>query len=183
MAKTFEEQIGFHLDQLYAAALCFTLNEHRAEELLQETAIRAFHEFPRRRRDDDFRHYMLQMLVATYLQRRRLSGDDPLAADGTLTEEVFAAIQENLRPFPLPGSSARELMMRWLGKFWGELDDGDRLILWLADIERIRHRRIADMTGLTFEEVRWRHYRARQMLSRGAARELVRLARGGAEAC
>ncbi len=181
MAKTFEEQIGVHLDQLYSAALRFTLDEHRAEELLQEAAIRGFHEYSGRRREEDFRDYMLQILVATYLKRRRNMGGDPLASEADLTEEVFETRQELAGPFPAPGSSARLFLMRWMDKVWHELDDGDRLVLWLADIERIRHRRVADMTGLKVKEVRWRHYRARQVLSRGATRELGRIAGGGAE--
>jgi len=160
MAKTFEEQIGVYLDQLYSAALCFTLDEHRAEELLQEAAIRAFHEYSGRRGDEDFRHFMLQILVATYLKRRRSMGSDPLASEAVIMEEVFETRQELPGPFPPPGSSARLFMTRWMRGVWVELDDGDRVVLWLADIERLRHRRVAALTGLKVTEVRWRHYRA-----------------------
>ncbi len=183
MAKAFEELIGIHLDGLYTAALCFTLDEHRAEELLQEAAIRAFHEFPQRQPGGDFRRLMLNFLVSTYLQRQRREGRDPLAPDAALNAELVSDVPEpDMRPFPEPGTSGYRLLLDWIGGFWPQLDDGDRLILWLADVERIRHRRIAEMVGLSMEQVLKRHYRARGALSRGATRELNRRASGGIEA-
>ena len=182
MAQTFEELIGVHLDDLYSAARCFTQDEHLAEQLLQEASIRAFHEFPRLGRDSDFRYSMLGVLVSTYLQRRRRQGHDPLAPDRALDDEILSAEPRgSIEPFPEPGTPAYRLLLDWIGRVWSELDDGDRLILWLADIERIRHRRVAEMTGLAEDEVRARHHRARRVLSHGAARVLDRHAAGGAE--
>jgi RNA polymerase sigma-70 factor (ECF subfamily) len=180
MAQAFEELIGSHIDDLYSAALCFTLDEHRAEELLEEASIRAFHEFPRGQRDSDFRYLMLALLVSTYLQRQRRQGRDPLAPDTGLYDEIMRTTQErHIEPFPEPGTPGYRLLVDWIGHVWAQLDDGDRLVLWLADVERLRHRRVAEMTGLDVEEVRARHYRARRMLSRGAALELGRRASGG----
>lgn len=175
MAQTFEELIGSYLDGLYSAALCFTADEHRAEELLQEAAIRAFHQYLGRRWPSDFRQSMLEMLVTTYLERERRLGRDPLSpqlapphetADGSDGRDVEA--------FPLPGTNGYALMREWLSRNWPRLDDGDRLVLWLADVERIRHPRVAEMIGIDEQQVRSRHYRARRVLSRGAARELAR---------
>jgi RNA polymerase sigma factor (sigma-70 family) len=183
MAQAFEELIGSHLDDLYSAALCFTLDEGRAEELVQEASIRAFHEYPRRQRGADFRHLMLGTLVSTYLQRQRRQGRDPLAPDGELYDETVRRTEQMpLEPFPEVGSPGYRLLLDWFARVWAQLDDGDRLVLWLADVERLRHRRVAEMTGLGLEEVRARHYRARRNLSRGAARELGRRASGGVKA-
>jgi RNA polymerase sigma-70 factor (ECF subfamily) len=173
MGQTFEELIGNHLDHLYTAALCFTLDEHRAEELLQEATIRAFHEFCNVNAVNEFREGMLAILVSTYLQRQRRMGRDPLAYDSELLEEMFASGSTyTLEPFPEPGTAGYRLLRDWMSRVWPELNDGDRLVLWLADVERFRHSHVADMTGLDEEEVRVRHYRARRMLSRRAAREL-----------
>ncbi len=183
MGQTFEELIGLHLDDLYSAALCFTQDELRAEELLQEASIRAFHEFPRRRQMTEFRDSMLDVLASTYLQRERRAGRDPLAIDSAPKEEVLYGIAGiQVEPFPEPGTPGYRLLRHWMNKVWGQLDDGDRLVLWLADVERFRHVAIADLVGLNEEEVRDRHYRARLMLSQGATRQLVERASGGAEA-
>ncbi|UCC73773.1 MAG: hypothetical protein JSV86_04210 [Gemmatimonadota bacterium] len=183
MAQAFEELIGSFMDDLYSAAICFTLDEHLAEELLQEASIRAFHEFPRVQRRADLRHLMLALLVSTYLQRRRRQGHDPLAPDSGLYGEVEGTVpQQQVGQFPEHGTPRYRLLLNWAGHFWSQLDDGDRLVLWLADVERLRHRRVAEMTGLGVEEVRARHYRARRALGQGAARELGRRAYGGVEA-
>ncbi|UCC83189.1 MAG: RNA polymerase sigma factor [Gemmatimonadota bacterium] len=182
MARAFEELIGTHLDDLYSAALCFTLDEGRAEELVQEASIRAFHEYPYRQHDADFRLLMLGALVSTFLQRQRRQGRDPLAPHGGLYDETVRSTEWTpIEPFPEVGSPGYRVLLDWFSRVWAQLDDGDRLVLWLADVERLRHRRVAEMTGLDLEEVRARHYRARRSLSRSAERELGRRASGGAK--
>lgn len=180
MGQTFEELIGLHLDGLYSAALCFTLDEHRAEELLQEASIRAFHELSWQRGAAEFRLVMLERLVTTHLQRQRRAGRDPLAAAGAPQQRNGGESLRGLKPFPQPGTPGHVLLRSWMRGAWLELDDGDRLILWLADVERIRHPVVAKMIGIDVEEVRNRHYRARSVLSRGAADQLSR-GLGGAE--
>lgn len=183
MAQAFEELIGSHLDDLYSAALCFTLDEGRAEELLQEASIRALHGYPHRQRGAEFRHLMLGILVSTYLQRERRQGRDPLAPDGELYDETVRSTEQMpIEPFPEVGSPGYRLLIDWIASSWAKLGDGDRLVLWLADVERLRHRRVAEMTGLGLEEVRARHYRARRTLSREATRELGRRGSGGVKA-
>jgi len=176
MAQAFEELIGHHLDDLYSAAICFTLDEHRAEQLLQEASIRAFHELSTGPSDRDFRRAMLEILVSTYLQRRRRQRRDPLAHDvpPPLGELLDDDHHQRFAPFPAAGTPGYRMLVEWLTRTWAELDDGDRLILWLADVERMRHTRLAALTGLSERQVRARHYRARLTLSREAARELGR---------
>lgn len=182
MVQAFEELIGSHLDDLYSAALCFTLDERWAEELVREASIRAFHEYARRQRGADFRNLMLATLVSTFLRRQRGQGREPLALDGRPYDETARSTERILiEPFPEVGSPGYRVLLDWFSRVWTQLDDGDRLVLWLADVERLRHRRVAEMTGLEPEEVRARHFRARRNLSRRAARELSRRASGGAK--
>jgi len=178
MGQTFEELVGRHLDDLYSAALCFTLDEHRAEELLQDASIQAFHEFSRRPRHSDFRTAMLEVLVNTFLQRQRRMGVEPLASGAAPLHETLGSSPMTIAPFPEPGTAGYRLLHDWMNGVWSYLDVGDRLVLWLVDVERIRHPRVAVMIGLAVDEVRNRHYRARLVLSHGAARELDRAAGG-----
>jgi DNA-directed RNA polymerase specialized sigma24 family protein len=180
MGQTFEELIGLHLDDLYSAALCFTLDEHRAEELLQEASIRAFHELSRGPRGTDFRTGMLGVLVTTHLLRQSRQGVDPFSSEPEPLDEMLRAAPVNFEPFPEPGTAGYRLMRDWMSRVWSDLDAGDRIVLWLTDVERIRHPVVAGITGLDVDEVRSRHYRARLAMSRGAAEELDR-AVGGAE--
>ena len=184
MTRTFEEQIGFHLDDLYSAALCFTLDEHRAEELIQEASVRAFHEFPAARAHVDFGRAMLEVLVSTYLQRQRRKGRDPLAGEVDPLETMLTDVSHStyIEPFPEPGTPAYTLLSDWMFRVWHELDDGDRLILWLADVERLRHQQVAKMTGISLEHARSRHYAARRRMSQAAARYLKPRKAGTAQA-
>lgn len=183
MGQTFEELIGANLDDLYSAALCFTLDEHGAEELLQEASVRAFHQWTRRGRDSEFRRAMLEILVSVYLQRQRRTGRDPFASpvdsvDEMLDERSLAPFQ----PFPEAGTPGYRLLRDWVRKVWPDLDPGDRLVVWLVDVERLKHAVVAGMVGRDETDVRNRHYRARLVLSRGAARVLASSVADGAEA-
>ncbi len=183
MAQTFEELFGLHLDHLYGAAICFTLDEHDAEALLQEAAIRAFHQLSRRGRDSDFRRDMLEILVSTHLQRQRRMGRDSFASPVEPVVEMMSDTPHvQFQPFPEIGTPGYRLLTDWMRSVWPDLDPGDRLIVWLADVERLGHARVATMAGLDESEVRNRHYRARLTLSRGAAQVLAQFAAGGAEA-
>ncbi|HSG82279.1 MAG TPA: sigma factor-like helix-turn-helix DNA-binding protein, partial [Gemmatimonadota bacterium] len=126
---------------------------------------------------------MLEALVSTFLQREKLAGRDPLARLGA-PPEAFPNVdlQVEVDPFPAPGTPGYRLLRQWMTWVWNRLDDGDRVVLWLADVERLPHPAIARMTGAQEEDVRARHYRARLTLSRGAARRLAQGAVGGAEA-
>lgn len=175
MARTFEELIGRFLDDLYSAALCFTMDEYEAEELLQESSIRAFHQLHRSRRSGDFRQVMLEILVSTYLLRSRRAGRDPLTEEGPSLEELLSTgASADLTPFPERGTPGYRMLEAWMAEVWSELSEGDRLILWLADVERVRHSRLAELVGLPETQVRARHYRARSTLSREVARQLRR---------
>lgn len=179
MARAFEELIGPHLDGLYSAALCFTLDEHRAEELLQEASIKAFHEFAGHDPDVDFQQSMLKVLVSTYLLRQKRKGANPLASEAAPVTELFSHnVEPYAEPFPEPGTPGYKLLRAWLNQAWPQLDDGDRLVLWLADVEGLRHSQVAQMIDAGMEEVRSRHYRARRILSRGAALRLKKRAEG-----
>lgn len=179
MAETFEELISRHLDGLYSAALCFVGDEHRAEELLQEAAVRGFHEFAVDADAESFRERMLGRLVQAYLRRERRRGRDPLSEDGF---EVGEEVDGEARPsgrMPSRGSAGYQEFERWLERVLGELDDGDRLILWLTDVEGLGHGKVAEMVGSSEEGVRARHYRARRTLSIWARTELERWSASG----
>lgn len=179
MARTFEELIGSCLDDLYSAALCFTLDEERAEELLQEASLRAFHQHSRGQRDADFREVMLEILVSTHLRRSRRAGQDPLAEETpSFEDQLSTGPAAHLAPFPEPGTPAYRMLQAWVAEVWAKLSEGDRLILWLTEVERLRHPRLAELLGLPESQIRARHYRARSMLSREVARQLRRRAPG-----
>ncbi len=184
MARTFEELIGLHLDDLYSAALCFTLDEEEAEELLQEASVRAFHQWSRRGRDSEFRKAMLGILVAIHLQRQRRLARDPFASSVDSVEAMVGDLPpQQFEPFPEAGTPRFRLLRDWMRKVWPTLDPGDRLIVWLVDVEQLKHAAAADMVGRDETDVRNRHYRARLSLSRGVAQVLANTTAGGAEAC
>lgn len=182
MAQTFEESLTSDLDDLYAAALCFTQDEHRAEELLQEAAIRAFHEFHSPLQSAEFRVWMLGLLAATHLRRERRRGQDPFKEGVEPIHAEDEGVQEAFSAFPERGTRAYEWLRVWLDRAWVALDPGDRLVLWLVAVERLRHRRVAEILGLDEEQVRRRHYRARRTLSLGAAEHIKHGTPGSAEA-
>jgi RNA polymerase sigma factor (sigma-70 family) len=173
-AETFEELVGRHLDNLYSAALCFARDPHRAEEILQEAAIRGFHEFSRRTDRVPFREWMLGLLVSTYRSREARGGADPLPAEGPGGIEVGEGAEPSTRAprLPEPDSPAYRALGDSVERAWAELDPGDRVVTWLCDVERLDHARVARMLDVPKGHVRRRHHRARRSLA-SRAKEML----------
>jgi RNA polymerase sigma-70 factor (ECF subfamily) len=63
-----------HLDTLYRSALRFTRNRAEAEDIVQETCLKAFRNFHRFNPGTNCRAWLLRILRNTYLNRARRAG-------------------------------------------------------------------------------------------------------------
>ena len=82
----FEEIALIHLDDLYATALRYTKNDKDAEDLVQETYLKAFTNFHRYEKGTNCRAWLFTILTNTFINRFRrkkkereiLNADDDL---------------------------------------------------------------------------------------------------------
>jgi len=73
----FEREVMQHLDALYRTALRMTRNPQDAEDLVQETMLRAFRFLDRFEPGTNLRAWLFKILTNTYINRYRKQSSEP----------------------------------------------------------------------------------------------------------
>ena len=155
-----------HNQRLYRAARAILGDDAEAEDVVQETYVRAYRNLAQFRGDAAFSTWLTRIAVHEALARRRARArlvDVPL-------EEVLMADERT----PERNASDAELT-RVLEREIDALPDGLRAVLVLRDVDEMDTAATAIALDLAHEAVRVRLFRARRALAEsvGAAIELV----------
>lgn len=160
-AGDFRQDALGHLDALYGFALFLTRNRPDADDLVQETYLRAFRFAHRFTPGTHLRAWLFQILRNTFLTfyrraSRELAILDKEWPDG---EDGWA-----LEAPPIPVSAAHDL-----GRALAELSEEFRSVLLLADLEGFALGEIAEIMDTPVGTVKSRLFRARRLLRRRLA--------------
>jgi RNA polymerase sigma-70 factor, ECF subfamily len=167
-SSDFERESLAHLSSMLAVATRLTRNPTEAEDLVQDTfvkAMRARHQFEA---GTNMRAWLLRILTNTFINRYRRGGleksviegpdADPLA-DGWIGNATMSAMRD-------PESVAlRPMLEREIRQALDELPDEFRLAVMLADVEELSYREIADIMGCPIGTVMSRLHRGRSLLN------------------
>src|SRR6201984_1561885 len=161
----FERDVVPQLSQLYPAALRMTRNPTDAEDLVQETSVKAYAAFHQFRPGTNLRAWLNRILTTTFINVYRKRGREPQQAlGGDLQEWQMSA--DRLAP-PVPSAEAEALdrttdsdLLRALRDLPGEF----RTAVYLADIEGYPYREIAEMMGTPVGTVMSRLHRGRKRI-------------------
>ena len=172
-----------HLDALYRAAVRFCEgSETDAEDLVQETALRAFRAFGSLNDLAVGRAWLFTTLLWTYLNRARATARraEWLATD--LAQSDFEAALERWQPSATPEDLLEHLRLgERIVEALDRLPRTLRIVLWLVAVEGFRQRETARMLEIAEGTVASRLYRARRQLRAElvAEREFLGWKQGG----
>src|SRR5215510_5224693 len=83
----FEELALSHLDPLYSAALRLTKNERDAEDLVQDTCMRAYRFFDKFERGTNIKAWLFKILTNTFINRYRRRVKERSVVEGAAREQ------------------------------------------------------------------------------------------------
>ena len=154
------EGLSLHLDSLYRTARLLTGSEAAAEDLVQETAIRAWRGWTRLRSFTSLKPWLLQILHRTFLNTVRADERRPpfldIEIDELLSHPVLSVeTEESFQRAPLSEDIVAALE---------SLPPAFREALWLVEVEELKLSEVAEVTGVPVGTVASRLHRARRLL-------------------
>ncbi len=172
-----------HMPSLYTAALRMTRNAADAEDLVQETYLKAFRGFHTFQEGTNLKAWLYRILTNTYINTYRAKKRRPEQADVDDVEDLFLYRRLGGLEAASAGRSAEEQVLdRFTDAEVKEavesLPEQFRMVLLLADVEGFSYKEIAEILDIPIGTVMSRLHRGRRAMQKalfdfGMARGLV----------
>jgi RNA polymerase sigma-70 factor, ECF subfamily len=185
----FAELAMEHMPSLYSAALRMTRNPADAEDLVQETFLKAYRAFDRFEDGTNLKAWLYKILTNTFINSYRAARRRPEKADVEDVEDLY--LYRRLGGLQAAGagrSAEDEVFDRFtddeVKQAIESLPEAFRIAVLLADVEGFSYKEIADITDVPIGTVMSRIHRGRKALQKAlhdyaSARGLVGSADSG----
>ena len=163
----FASEVLPHQQTLYATALRLTRQPNDAEDLVQDTMLRAFKAWARFEPGSNCRAWLLRILTNSFINNYRRRRRHQRFANECPEDAVVALYGESHERTSNPeknliGHTLSDEVTAALAR----LGDDYRQVVELADLRGVRYRDIADTLGVPIGTVMSRLFRARRQLER-----------------
>ncbi|MBK6514173.1 MAG: sigma-70 family RNA polymerase sigma factor [Polyangiaceae bacterium] len=156
-----------HLDTLYGVASRMTRGSSEAEDLVQDTLVKAMRARDQFEAGTNLKAWLLRILTNTFINRYRRGGMERDLLDGPAIDPVAdgwvgASTMRSIRD---PESQAlKPLVEAELTRALDELPPDFRLAVILSDVEELSYKEIAEVMGCPIGTVMSRLHRGRKLL-------------------
>jgi RNA polymerase sigma-70 factor, ECF subfamily len=158
----FEQEALVHLDALYRVALRLTANPSDAEDLVQETMLRAFRSWDRYTPGTNAKGWLLTILRHLFINEYRRKSRHPETVDVD-TIEPFALFQEVQEEDP-QGAFFDKIVDDEVLRAVDQLPEAFREAVTLSDVEGLSYEEVAKVLDVPVGTVKSRLYRGRRLL-------------------
>ena len=153
-----------YLEPLYATALRLTRNRADAEDLVQDTLVKAFRFSDKFERGTNLRAWLSTILHNTWRNRVRDAGREAVEVDSTRLEGAETAVDGSSTSETPEQLLLRNTLDEDLRVALDELPDVFRQAVWMRDVEEFSYAEIAKMLDVPIGTVMSRISRGRRML-------------------
>ena len=150
-----------YIDSLYGTALRLTRRPADAEDLVQDTFLKAFRSSGQFERGTNLKAWLFTILHNTFRNMRRHDGRNPIEVDSEVVEQAEDVAGQNQTPEQL---LTRATLDADLQAALDALPEAFRQAVWLRDVEEFSYAEIARMIDVPIGTVMSRISRGRRML-------------------
>ena len=164
----FEHEVLPLLPNLYGAALRMTRNPQDAEDLVQETYLRAYRGFGGFREGTNLRAWMYRILTNTFINAYRKKQREPVTVPEDDTPDWY--LYDKLGGAGAEASAEAEVLERLpdedVQRALEDLPEAFRMAVLLADVEGFSYKEIAEILDVPIGTVMSRLHRGRKALQK-----------------
>jgi RNA polymerase sigma-70 factor (ECF subfamily) len=156
-----------HLDALHYAAMRLTRDESTAEDLIQETFLRAYRALHQLTQEESCRAWLMKIMTNIWLNLRQKRGREGLVVaidELDLSPEDVAPWSQLRIPEEPERAASRKQFCEDLDQALHQLPEAFRIVVMLADVEGLSYKEVAETLQCPIGTVMSRLYRARQLL-------------------
>jgi RNA polymerase sigma-70 factor (ECF subfamily) len=157
----FAQEALSHVDSLYGTALRLTRRPADAEDLVQDTYLKAFRASDQFERGTNLKAWLFTILHNTYRNTLRHKVRNPVDVDSDVVERAADVVSEDHNPEQL---LTRATLDSNLQAALDGLPETFRQAVWLRDVEEFSYAEIANIIGVPIGTVMSRISRGRRLL-------------------
>jgi RNA polymerase sigma-70 factor, ECF subfamily len=161
----FNEEIMPHLDALYNFALRLTSDPNDAEDLVQDSIVKAYRFFNSYEKGTNAKAWLFRILKNSYINNYRKKSKKPQQVDYDEVSTFYETVRaERTDTSDLEDKMYRELMDDDITGALEELPEDFRTVVLLCDVEGFTYEEIANMLDVPIGTIRSRLHRGRNLL-------------------
>ena len=163
--EDFQEEIIPHLDAMYNFALRLTSDPNDAEDLVQDTIVKAFRFFSSYEKGTNAKAWLFRILKNSYINKYRKQSKQPSQVDYDEVSSFYETIRaDRTDTSDLEDRMFRELIDDDISNALEELPEDFRTVVLLCDVEGFTYEEIANMLDVPIGTIRSRLHRGRNLL-------------------
>ncbi|MEM1248590.1 MAG: sigma-70 family RNA polymerase sigma factor [Acidobacteriota bacterium] len=154
------------VDSLYNTAYRMARNPQDAEDLVQETYLKAYKYYDKFQEGTNFKAWLFKILKNTFINRYRKLQQQPIQNAFSEIEDAFESqVSEEVGRIPSPEEEVlADVLDEHVQRALDELPEDYRMVIMLADIEGFAYKEIASILEIPVGTVMSRLYRGRRLL-------------------
>lgn len=163
--EDFRSEMIPHLDSLYNFAIRLTTDPTEAEDLVQDTIVKAYRFFTSYEKGTNAKAWLFRILKNSYINNYRKKSKQPHQVDYDEVSSFYETVRsEQSDTTDMEDIMYRDMLDDQVTKALERLPEDFRTVVLLCDVEGFTYEEIANMLDVPIGTIRSRLHRGRNLL-------------------